>query len=29
MDPGVLSAAIEKFAAHLMGLGHTPLTVAS
>ena len=28
MDPGVLNAAVERFAAHLAGLGHTPLTVA-
>jgi integrase/recombinase XerD len=28
MDPGTLSAAVERFADHLAGLGHTPLTVA-
>ena len=28
MDPGALSAAVGRFAAHLAGLGHTPLTVA-
>ena len=28
MDPGALSAAVERFVAHLAGLGHTPLTVA-
>ncbi len=27
MDPGALSAAVERFAAHLAGLGYTPLTV--
>jgi hypothetical protein len=29
MDPGAFGAVVERFAAHLAGLGHTPLTVAA